>query len=357
VREPDSGQVHTVDPAMSVDGSEKGVPPGASTEATVNARQLTIPPGQQQVAAGGNGKDADGQAHTNQAMIQGDALRLMTLQDHPGGLQQGEDLAKFVQDQTDQDRKAVDGEFSFKPAATVAWSALNDRGTMLETGLAEHLIRALTNKFDELLPADKAGPGENITASQITADGPRLVKVDGSLPGQQFEPLLSRAQNVTPDGQGNMGRIVHIIRNNIGQRHSQLTVQLEPPELGRLKIDVRLTDNLLRLNIVTETGHARQLIAERVEVLRTALEAQGITVSRFEVHTRESQHQQQQQNQWPNQPGYSTPQHNADQQGRHPAGQGEYRKFSAFALNQEAAVPPGVSRMITATQSTLNLVA
>ena len=73
------------------------------------------------------------------------------------------------------------------------------------------------------------------------------------------------------------------IRLNTGVRASSATIRLDPPELGRMRIDVRLVDDALQVRIEASTPQARQMLRARVSELAAALREHHIEVERFEV--------------------------------------------------------------------------
>ena len=78
-------------------------------------------------------------------------------------------------------------------------------------------------------------------------------------------------------------QLVRSIRLSLGTRRSSARMRLEPPELGRIRVDVQIDGQNVRLGIQTETQAARRLIAERAEQLKDSLAEHGIRVERFEV--------------------------------------------------------------------------
>ncbi len=79
--------------------------------------------------------------------------------------------------------------------------------------------------------------------------------------------------------------MVRSIRLQTGARRSSARMQLEPPELGRLYVHIRVDGEQLRIDVRTETAAARELLSGRAEQLTAALERHGIHVERFEVTT------------------------------------------------------------------------
>lgn len=272
-RASDSGQSRRASSGESVDGCEKGVQPGASTEAAVNAQSFESAGD----PAGGSNPDAAETVSSDSAATQ---LR---------------ELAESA-----SDLPAPAGAGSDKPPATMDVSArsadrhtqvfppnvnLPDGGIVYGTGLAEHFIRLLTDQFSTLkgdATPDTPAAGAVATGTSAGAAGSTEAK---ALPAAT--PTVPLAEE-TPES---MNKILQIIRANVGRRQSQMTVQLDPPELGKMKLDVRLVDNTLRLFVITETDGARHILLDRMETLRSSLEQSGITMAKFEVVTKSPESQ------------------------------------------------------------------
>ncbi len=78
-------------------------------------------------------------------------------------------------------------------------------------------------------------------------------------------------------------QLVRNIRLNIGPRMSSATIRLNPPELGTMRIDVRMEDGVLRVRVEAASPEARDLLASRAAELTTALKEHNIDVGRFEI--------------------------------------------------------------------------
>lgn len=79
--------------------------------------------------------------------------------------------------------------------------------------------------------------------------------------------------------------LVRSIRIRSGVRESSAKIQLNPPELGRLNVDVKLVDDRIEIVVKTQSSAARHLVQSRAIALTRALEQQGIVVERFDVVT------------------------------------------------------------------------
>jgi flagellar hook-length control protein FliK len=69
----------------------------------------------------------------------------------------------------------------------------------------------------------------------------------------------------------------------MGERQSTARIRLSPPELGHVRVDLRLRDSRVDLRVHAERPEARELLAERLHMLRSALEQHGLVTDRLEL--------------------------------------------------------------------------
>lgn len=62
-----------------------------------------------------------------------------------------------------------------------------------------------------------------------------------------------------------------------------IRLQLKPPELGAMKIEMEIKDNVLKLEMITESKAVKELMMSNVHELKDALTAQGIKVEALDV--------------------------------------------------------------------------
>ncbi|GEM_PF-5178445 len=67
------------------------------------------------------------------------------------------------------------------------------------------------------------------------------------------------------------------------ERGGHVRLRLHPPELGSLRVDLRVVDNVMSARMEAESATARELLAEHLPVLRQRLAEHGIRVERFEL--------------------------------------------------------------------------
>jgi flagellar hook-length control protein FliK len=69
----------------------------------------------------------------------------------------------------------------------------------------------------------------------------------------------------------------------VNQGESSLTLQLKPPELGRLSMTIDHHSTGIKVSIVTENQSARDMLASNINELKSALSSAGISLESFDV--------------------------------------------------------------------------
>ena len=62
-----------------------------------------------------------------------------------------------------------------------------------------------------------------------------------------------------------------------------IRLQLKPPELGVLKVEMDIKDNVLKLWMITENSSVKELLLSNAHQLRQALVEQGVKLDRFDI--------------------------------------------------------------------------
>ncbi|HDQ39879.1 MAG TPA: hypothetical protein ENN39_02460 [Desulfonatronum sp.] len=100
------------------------------------------------------------------------------------------------------------------------------------------------------------------------------------------EAAAKRVINNVPAPHRTVLQQVHSgLLQNMGQGRQQLTLQLNPPDLGSLTVNLKVVGKEIQAVLRAENQDARQIIAENMPLLRQSLEAQGLRVTRLEVQT------------------------------------------------------------------------
>jgi flagellar hook-length control protein FliK len=62
-----------------------------------------------------------------------------------------------------------------------------------------------------------------------------------------------------------------------------IRLQLKPPELGVMKVEVDMKDNILKLGMITENSSVKELLLSNVHELREALVQQGVKLEKLDI--------------------------------------------------------------------------
>ncbi|RMD60845.1 MAG: flagellar hook-length control protein FliK, partial [Planctomycetota bacterium] len=135
----------------------------------------------------------------------------------------------------------------------------------------------------------------------------------------------------------------------LSQRGGALTLRLNPPSLGSVKIDMSLQQGAVSVSLQASTPQAQQLLEQHAQQLRLALESRGLEVHRLETRlappTPSSRHdaeQHQQQHQSPADDPSSQKHRDRslqDEPERREHDNHSVFRFSRTPLNEEASDP------------------
>jgi len=84
-----------------------------------------------------------------------------------------------------------------------------------------------------------------------------------------------------------LDRMVWMVQGGV----QKTTVELSPPELGRIQLNLVIENGQIRAMMGTESPMVKELIEANLSQLRTQLEAQGFSVQSFEVMVGLNQHE------------------------------------------------------------------
>lgn len=193
--------------------------------------------------------------------------------------------------QPDQTRTEAKPNHSDRvPAPTQQASAQNSPGL-------DH-ARTVLARLGLLAGTDSTGSGTQAESGDTGSQTP-----SGSQPGSSApQPVVGKGVSMVIDRPTPAGiksetskepsptaieQVVRVVRAQIGERQSHARLQLQPPELGQLRIDVRITGKSVQIHIQSQTQVAHQMLQARAGELRQALESQGLNVERTQFEIRE----------------------------------------------------------------------
>lgn len=92
-----------------------------------------------------------------------------------------------------------------------------------------------------------------------------------------------------PQAQANVARVARGLQTAMQQRGGAVTLRLDPPELGSVKIQMQVHhDGQVSARFMVQNESVNDLLTHRMSQLKQALEGQGLSVDRLEVTTQSS---------------------------------------------------------------------
>jgi len=101
------------------------------------------------------------------------------------------------------------------------------------------------------------------------------------------QPQALQAESSRP---GSSEHIAGQVRSQLGTHEiktgsEQITIRLSPEHLGDIKVNFKLEDQRLKVEIVTENRFAKESLLQHADLLKDSLARQNISMDRFEVTT------------------------------------------------------------------------
>lgn len=136
-------------------------------------------------------------------------------------------------------------------------------------------------RFAELMPKST----EKLTnVTQHVPGGPQSFSAEllSSAPSQQLQADAPR-----PDGHEQVARQVReqLASHDLKPGSDQITFKLSPDHLGDIKVNLRLDDQRLKVEIVADSRAARESLLQHVDSLKESLARQNISIEKFDVTT------------------------------------------------------------------------
>jgi|GEM_PF-6227967 len=168
-------------------------------------------------------------------------------------------------------------------AVSAAIASVAQGSTASATNVAERVGELLGGVRIGDAASPRASAGSQDAANPRSAPGERRARESGpsrreSSPEYADESKLARQSQRT-----RFDKLIGSMRLRMGEKRSTAQLRLNPPELGRIRVDVRLVGRRLVVGVQAESESARELLSRRVESLKESLKEHGIQVDRFEV--------------------------------------------------------------------------
>ena len=118
------------------------------------------------------------------------------------------------------------------------------------------------------------------------ARGRSVLQKPGSTPAAEASPG-DESPTVNLARTGAVKEMAQLLRSNVGPKHSTMVLRLDPPELGKLQVDLQMHNQVLTVRFQAETEAGHRILQQRLLELRSALEQHGIQLDRVEVELRQ----------------------------------------------------------------------
>jgi flagellar hook-length control protein FliK len=172
-------------------------------------------------------------------------------------------------------RKAGEGRQQGEQAG--AESAKADSRTEDQKAWAEFWGKVAKDRAGsaEVRAESKASAGENLSASGTAAAA--------ALKGEAAQTATASLEKFAP--REVLRQVESGIYKNLNEGAKQLTLRLDPPELGKLNLQLTVRGQEVSVVLKAENADAGRMLQENLHQLRQTLEDQGLKVGKMEVQT------------------------------------------------------------------------
>jgi flagellar hook-length control protein FliK len=98
-------------------------------------------------------------------------------------------------------------------------------------------------------------------------------------------PAGAAANPAVSADDANAVRVARGMQSALSQGGGTVTLRLQPPDLGLVRIQMQVQDGVVSAQVTAERDTVRDLLSHQLGQLRTALESHGLTVDRLDVQT------------------------------------------------------------------------
>ncbi len=102
--------------------------------------------------------------------------------------------------------------------------------------------------------------------------------------GSSEQPLTQTLTGLNAEETATTGRVIRGLTAMLQQRGGSMTMRLDPPALGQLRVQMTIVRGAVTAEFQPTTMAAQALLDRSIATLRAALESQGLTVERLVVH-------------------------------------------------------------------------
>lgn len=143
-------------------------------------------------------------------------------------------------------------------------------------------------------PLVQQAPMEEVAPARL--DAIEMLSTTQTASEGRATPQVAQAQAAGPmsnlteiDSEQVMQRALNGVRSAISQKGGTVHLRLSPPELGSLRIQVRMANGLVQATFTASSSTAGNLLTEHMQTLRHALQSHGLTVENLNVQVQQPQ--------------------------------------------------------------------
>jgi len=187
--------------------------------------------------------------------------------------------------QDDRPRKSSKTTSSTEPAPPIAES------TQPHANASPTAINHPVPQVIAAAAASVATGAEKVATSTSPSAGPRGVgSVESAAPQRLPQHLVGKPSEAT----GSEPKLTEVEQvrllqrvarafQSASQRDGEIRLRLSPPELGALKLDIKVQDGVMNARVEAETQAAQKILLDNLPALRERLAEQNIRIDQFEV--------------------------------------------------------------------------
>ena len=101
--------------------------------------------------------------------------------------------------------------------------------------------------------------------------------------GRGHAPDATTKQGARPIPLYAVNRVARQISLSLQRGENHLRLQLRPPQLGAIQIDMDMKDSVLKIGMTTENNSVKEFLVSSIQELRDSLVQQGVKLERLDV--------------------------------------------------------------------------
>lgn len=189
--------------------------------------------------------------------------------------------------ETEESQVKGEGESTASAISGAAKGGGAQAGEQGNLSLAARVIaQAMAASKDVNDDAVSATPGTPTAPGGLTSLGAESAgkpqSVAQSTPSHNAEP--AQAPQQTPEDT-NVARVARALQQAVKQNGGTVTLRLNPPELGVVRVQMELSNGVASVRFQAEDASVTSMLSRQMITLREALEGRGLKVQRMEAQT------------------------------------------------------------------------